>query len=1231
MDLEQKELSWEEFGELSLKDMSFEDKERLFKILIKKKVFEARKDFYTYVKLLAPFMLPEGFVDGKHIEYLCKELQNVFESVIDPKRQFGEKLMISIAPGSMKALDENVPILTLDGWKKHGDIKQGDYVFGPDGLPKRVLFESPKVVEEGFKLVFDDKSEIIAGAAHEWEVERNEVVKGKRAQYKDIVETRSLRFGERPDKIPTCKSIYFPKKEFLIDPYLLGVWLGDGCSKSAVIYSCETDIEHFKQFGVISRIREPDKIRTNKRFYHIRIPEMTTKLRVLELLNNKHIPNNYLQAPQEDRLALLQGLMDTDGHVDDKGSCNFTNKNKRIIDGVCQLIVSLGAKARVKKYFATLNGKKCGPYYQISFYLPDSLPSFRLTRKLQRVRNSTNPRTFKRYVKDIQPVGPRLVKCIQVEGGIYLAGRDLVPTHNSTLAIRLFTSWCFGRKPNFRCIAIGHSTTFAEQNYGRPVRNFMRTQEYREVFPEVEISKDAAGSGSWETTAGGTFLSAGAGTGIAGRRAHISFVDDVLSEQTAYSKTERKKVNDWYVPGLRSRLLPKSGEVIIGTRWMEDDLIGFLLETEEKSRIPWKYISIPALLSEEISKIFRKEEPEDSDKYLPGTSFWPEFWPSELLFEKRDNPSMTLTTWNALYMQNPTPEEGNIIKREQFKIWTKKDPPPLDFLLISMDTAFSTKETADYSVIQVWGVFLEYLQDKDGEMQRVPSIILIDNEKGRWDFSELCNKVREKEKEYKPDAYLIEKKASGQCYDEKTEVLTKGGWKFFKDIDISLDEFATRNRVTQEFEWQKASSEFHEYYQGDMYQFKGKTHDLLVTPNHRMLVNSLPRALGGNPYTRRKGSEIFLTAEELATLGGEKTFTPLTSEWTGDSIKNRVLEPDEFTPGSSGKKCSSITLSGDDYIKFMAMYLAEGWTQFNKTRTYSIHIGQYETSPSYEAFEEILKKMGKVQYRRGKEMYLTNRKLYEFVRQYGKKSDEKFIPQEIMNASKEQLQLFWDWYLKGDGHKTKKGSESITTTSKRMAGQLQEIAQKMGLSASIQTKHPSAGFIKIGNNRNLSDLSTFKTSYIVRLRKSKFQKLRGEKVSYRGNIYCVSVPNQTLYVRRNGYPAWCGNSLIQELRRWGFPVLEFMPDRDKISRTYAVQPFFYAGRIWVPEHYRWAEELVEEMCAFPYASHDDQHDCAVQTILWLRDSYQVGSAGYDIQDLEDKMKPRKSYWSNLIN
>ncbi len=328
----------------------------------------------------------------------------------------------------------------------------------------------------------------------------------------------------------------------------------------------------------------------------------------------------------------------------------------------------------------------------------------------------------------------------------------LPPGSMKSVLLMLFCAWCLGRHPFWRIMWISHSNEKAEECSGR-VRDLIRSPEYLEIFPHVQIRDDKSGVTLWKLHSGGSFQPAGAGKSIAGYRFNLGILDDPLSEQTAYSDIERAKVNKWYPGGFRSRKLPDSRIILVNTRWHTDDLSGHLLDTAARyvKSDQWHYIAIPAILDEKAADYLQLPE---------GSTYWPEYI-TEADLEATKN-SMPAVTWNALYMQTPTGEDGAIFKQEDFREWVEDDPPPCDEIIQVLDTAFGSKSTNDFSVIQTWGIFYETEEDEDGDTISIPNAILLHMLRGRWAYPVLRQQAINCYKRFNPDRVIIENKASGQ-------------------------------------------------------------------------------------------------------------------------------------------------------------------------------------------------------------------------------------------------------------------------------------------------------------------------------------------------------------------------------------------------------------------------------------------------------------------------------------
>ena len=353
----------------------------------------------------------------------------------------------------------------------------------------------------------------------------------------------------------------------------------------------------------------------------------------------------------------------------------------------------------------------------------------------------------------------------------------------------------------------------------------------------------------------------------------------------------------------------------------------------------------------------------------------------------------------------------------------------------------------------------------------------------------------------------------GECYSDDTEVLTKRGWLLFKDTTQD-DWFATRNLITKEFEWQQ-STKYHEYeYRGNLINLYSRNIDLLVTSNHRILVNRFPRKLFHTNLHGLSG-EHFIQAGKLFEYGENIPRIPTTSIWCGAEISEKIFS----AKGLDGRHCD-LKMSGDQYCAFMGMWLAEGSIRINKPR---VDIRQSRTSKYYETYSSLVDSIiGRVTTRKEDRIYFNNRALHTFLKQFGHAGD-KFIPDDIMNATPRQIEIFWKYFYYGDGNKTRirpSGIGPVYTSSLKMADQLQELAQKLGEWA-IKHINQNAGATHIYGNRIITSTMD---CFTIGVHKSEKTQIKMKKELYNGKVFCVTVPNTTLYVRRNGKPAWCGNS-----------------------------------------------------------------------------------------------------------
>ena len=313
---------------------------------------------------------------------------------------------------------------------------------------------------------------------------------------------------------------------------------------------------------------------------------------------------------------------------------------------------------------------------------------------------------------------------------------NMPPRHTkSEFASTFFPSWLLGRNPKLKLMQITHTAELAFR-FGRKVRDIIDSEEYKQVFPDVSLKQDSKSAGRWETNKGGEAFYAGIGGAVTGRGADLLVLDDIHSEQDALSPKALDNAWDYYSSGPRQRLQPGGSIVVVMTRWSTKDLTGRLLAAQTDPKADkWEVVEFPAIFPE------------------TGNPLWKEFWSIEEL--ESIKASLPVSKWSAQWLQNPTSEEGAILKREWWQKWDKDQIPNMQYVIQSYDTAFSKNETADYSAITTWCVFYPE------EVLSAPAILLLDVKKGRWDFPELKEEALKQYKYWEPDTVIIEAKASG--------------------------------------------------------------------------------------------------------------------------------------------------------------------------------------------------------------------------------------------------------------------------------------------------------------------------------------------------------------------------------------------------------------------------------------------------------------------------------------
>lgn len=354
-----------------------------------------------------------------------------------------------------KALALDTDILTTVGYKKLIDIKVDDYIFGDDGKPTKVIYRSFIYHNRNcYKITFSDNSTIIADEQHDWVVETKSERKNskrrkgkeltpKKLTTKQIYDTYSIKRKDGKNEsnysIPIT-GVEFTSQNLPLEPYFLGLWLGDGSSRSVNITNTEPEvIEYLRNLAIKKNYRFKVISQKNKVNSYAIVNErnkenLQSELRKLNLLQNKHIPSNYLINSRENRLELLKGLIDSDGYVDSDGYCEYSTIREELAEDVFKLLVSLGFKPTLKESDSKLYSKICGKRYRIHFTTTEVIAK---VKRKQFVNTKEKSDLYRRFIKKVEKIDSVPVRCLAVdnESHLFLAGKSLIATHNTILAV----------------------------------------------------------------------------------------------------------------------------------------------------------------------------------------------------------------------------------------------------------------------------------------------------------------------------------------------------------------------------------------------------------------------------------------------------------------------------------------------------------------------------------------------------------------------------------------------------------------------------------------------------------------------------------------------------------------------------------------------------------------------------------------------------------------------------
>lgn len=614
----------------------------------------------------------EAFIWYHLLEHLIYPIKDFHRELISLTRH--DRVAIAAPRGHAKAQSLDSKVLTPNGWKTIGSLKEGDLVIGSNGKPTKVVKLHPIQEMELYRVETRDGRSTLCNEAHLWTVQTPSNTKD-RLVTKTVKELSKNFMSRRYDKrnstfyteyrhfLPTVKPIQFEEKDFIVDPYTLGAWLGDGTSSCSGITTADPEILEFF----------PYKILNPKQKYVYSLKGLRPKLREINVLNNKHIPEEYLRGSVKQRELLLQGLIDTDGYIHKDGlRFGFCNKSKKLIEGVTALIRSLGGTATVGENWTRFDkNSELNHSYIITGRVPKGITPARLKRKALRWKGSLKTRSA---IVSIEKESVGLGRCITVasKDGLYVTD-DYMLTHNSSIFSFFYPLYVALENPRTNILLVSATGALAEAMLARSKSELEVSSSLREFYGEQTSNGKKWTNEEIHLQNGSIIMAKGAGKQIRGFRPDLIIADDLETDDIVISSDRRNKFDHWFWTDLLGTTLKHSQIIVVGTILHPES---FLAEIINKPPNPW-YTRLYKALKED------------------GTSLWPDQWPVDVLHARREE--MGSYAFDQEYMNTPIPDDQRTFQPEWIKEF-EQEPENCTYFT-TIDPAIKTGDKHDYTAI----------------------------------------------------------------------------------------------------------------------------------------------------------------------------------------------------------------------------------------------------------------------------------------------------------------------------------------------------------------------------------------------------------------------------------------------------------------------------------------------------------------------------------------------------
>jgi len=657
-----------------------DEEDKFYKLKLDTMLLEAPYLFDSYLLYLEKDREPKNkFYEPKRKQLLKIGVIQAMQDLEDDKL---DVLSISLPPGTGKAQPLYSKVLTPNGFIKMGDVKVGQKVIAGNGNVANVVGVYPQGVKPIYEITFDDGSTCRCSDQHLWKVQTSDDRRKNRhngqdkyrvIELKDMLHNVKVDGGKRKNySIDFVDRIEFSEKKFDIEPYVMGVILGDGGISGGNIIISTKDQEILDtmklfmplQYEFVHKGQCDYSLKTNT-YYAKGKSKYRKAFEKYDLWGKKseekHIPKDYLLGSYEQRLWLLRGLMDTDGSVGEKqGDCSYTTTSKQLAFDVVELVHSLGGYASISEGVGKYRNQygeliECKKIYTLYIRMRNNSDMFSLKRKKDRCFKKKLGE--KRFIKKIEYIGEEECQCIMIDEPCHLYITDnYVITHNTTLE-KFFTSWVIGKHPDDYNLFFSHSGDITRMYYDG-VLDITTSDEYKwsTIFPNVvlkstDAKRECINFNNYKPFANLQCTSVGSKNAGKVRCNRYLFCDDLIGGiEEALNKNQLDKLWNIYSTDARQRKLNENvKEIHIATRWSVHDVIGRLQRAYNGNERA-KFIAVP-----------------DIDPETETSNFDYEYNGMSVEFFKDQELLMDDISYKCLYKNEPIEREGLLYHEEDLR------------------------------------------------------------------------------------------------------------------------------------------------------------------------------------------------------------------------------------------------------------------------------------------------------------------------------------------------------------------------------------------------------------------------------------------------------------------------------------------------------------------------------------------------------------------------------------